>query len=90
MNNSESKCFSPLELAERWNVHRASVPRIMARYGISGMKFGAAKQAARRFSADDVARVESLAKLHPARKANTNSGNTVADTRATGPSVRPH
>jgi hypothetical protein len=48
------------ELAERWNVHRSSVPRVLSRFGIQGIKFGSARQAGRRFRAADVDRFEKL------------------------------
>jgi hypothetical protein len=37
----------------------------MRRFGITGAKFGAAKQAARRFSDQDVRTVEKLAGFNP-------------------------
>ena len=61
MSNTSKDFWTSGELAPRWCVHRATVPRIMARFGCSGVKFGDSKQAARRFTAADVALVERLA-----------------------------
>ena len=55
--------WTAVELAPVWRVHRSSIPRIMARFGFSGIKFRAAKQAARRYADHDVKIVEKLAAL---------------------------
>lgn len=60
MSNLDSFLYTTNDLAKRWRVHRASVPRIMARFGYSGIKFGTAKQAARRYTCTEVERVEQL------------------------------
>jgi DNA-binding MurR/RpiR family transcriptional regulator len=54
MSNSSKAFWTAAELAPRWHVHRATVARIMARFGCAGIKFGDAQQAARRFSAAEV------------------------------------
>lgn len=55
------------EWPNRWDCHPSSVIRVMRRYGVSGIKFGATKQAARRFSLKDVETVEKLAGLNGAQ-----------------------
>jgi hypothetical protein len=52
------------ELGKRWNFHPSHVPRVMRRFGISGKKFGGSRQAARRFSDEEVLLVEKLAGLN--------------------------
>lgn len=62
--NTHSKPFqTSKEVALRWNYHPSHIVRVMRRYGISGTKFGNARQAARRFSEEEVTRVERLAGL---------------------------
>ncbi|MEI6491454.1 MAG: hypothetical protein WCO94_02815 [Verrucomicrobiota bacterium] len=51
------------EVGQRWNYHPSHVPRVMRRFGVSGLKFGSTKQSARRFADEDVRRVERLAGL---------------------------
>lgn len=63
MKNMSNTSWTAAELAQRWAVHPASVLRIMKRFGVAGAKFGPARQAARRFSTDEVAFVESQAHL---------------------------
>ena len=61
-SNSDTASLTAAEIARRWGYRSpSSVLRTMIRFGISGAKFGAAKQSARRFSAADVERVEKLA-----------------------------
>lgn len=71
MSNSIKIFWTSNELSQRWELHRASVPRLMARFGCSGLKFGTAQQAARRFSAADVKLVEHLAGLGAAGNQET-------------------
>ena len=51
------------ELSWRWTMHPSTVVRVMDRYGISGLKFGTSKQAARRFTISQIETVERLAGL---------------------------
>lgn len=63
MRNLNNRDWTAAELAVRWNYKSpSSVLRVMLRFGISGRKFGAAKQAARRFSDSEVQHVERLLK----------------------------
>jgi IS30 family transposase len=64
MSNLFKMSFSAAELAEKWGVHRSTVPRIMHRFGFGGKKFGNTRQASRRFSISDVEKVEMLATFH--------------------------
>jgi hypothetical protein len=61
--NRGDTSLTPTELSLRWSCHRASVPRIMARFGFSGLKFGESKQCARRYSREEVEMVEKLARI---------------------------
>lgn len=61
--NPSHQFRSSADLALRWGFkHPSSIPRLMARFGIAGVKFGKTKQAARRFALEDVIRVEQLMK----------------------------
>lgn len=78
-NKSSNPLFTTIQLAERWNYHRASIPRLMARFGFPGVKFGSTKQAGRRYSMADVLLVEKLAgvgHMRPHRKNQTEQERT--------------
>ena len=63
MKKTIFKTWSAAELGARWGYHASSVVRVMRRFGFSGLKFGSARQAARRYSDEDVKTVEKLAIL---------------------------
>lgn len=48
-------------VGRRWDYHPSTVVRVMQRFGFSGLKFGSSRQSARRFSEEDVQKVEELA-----------------------------
>ncbi len=66
MSNLTNNSFSAADLAEKWGVHRSTVPRIMRRFGFGGSKFGKTRQSSRRFPSSDVEKVEKLASFHSA------------------------
>ena len=72
MSNTSNTYQSIGEIAHRWNIHRATVPRIMARFGFSGIKFGASQQASRRYSDKDILAVEYLAQLREIKSQRIN------------------
>lgn len=90
-NDSRNSHFTTRQVADRWNYHRASIPRLMARYGFFGVKFGPSKQSGRRYSAADVLAVEELAGVgHVAvrrktQKAPTTKQNSQTVPRTTNP-----
>ncbi|MEI7821371.1 MAG: hypothetical protein WCK55_10665 [Verrucomicrobiota bacterium] len=67
MNTTSKRLLKASAIANRWDCHPSSVIRVMRRYGVSGIKFGATKQSARRFSLKDVETVEKLAGLNGAQ-----------------------
>jgi IS30 family transposase len=60
---------SAAEIAERWNVHRSTVGRIMARHGVAGLKCGQTDQSTRRFAWIDLLKIEKALGI-PARTRN--------------------
>ncbi len=61
-NKIDTTSLTAAEIARRWGYRSSSsVLRTMKRFGISGTKFGAARQAARRFTEENVRLVERLA-----------------------------
>lgn len=71
MNNmSDPATLTAVDIARRWGFQSpSSILRVMKRFGISGTKFGKARQAARRFAASDVRLVERLAGGNPGQQA---------------------
>lgn len=65
--------LSAQQIAARWGCNRTTVARIFRRYGVSGIKFGAAQQSTHRFSNEDVERIEQLARhdSRPGRNSGT-------------------
>lgn len=62
MRNTSHITFTAADLTRRWSYKApSSILRIMNRFGITGMKFGDSRQAARRFSLEEVELVERLA-----------------------------
>ncbi len=54
--------LSAAQIAAQWGCHRTTVARIMKRFGCSGIKLGEAKQATRRFTKQEIDRVEAAAR----------------------------
>ena len=54
--------LSAAQIAERWHCNRTTAVRILNRFGYAGLKLGDTKQAMRRFSKQDVDRVEAAAR----------------------------
>lgn len=70
MKISRDKLWGAAELADRWGYHRSAVIRVMRRFGFTGVKFGTARQAARRYADRDVMTVEKLAGLRSSASCN--------------------
>lgn len=60
MRNSTPPDWTCGDLAARWHYHPSTIPRVMRRFGFSGRKFGASRQAARRYTDAEVTTVEAL------------------------------
>ena len=73
-HTAQNHYVSAAEIAHRWSVHRATVLRIMKRFGCAGIKFGESDQSARRFAWLDVYRIEKVLGIGNSRK-DRNSPN---------------
>lgn len=60
MKTPTNEYVTSAQVAVQWGVHASSVPRILYRHGISGIKAGKSRQCARRFLVKDVETVERL------------------------------
>ncbi len=58
MSNTSNTYWTAAEIANRWNVHRATVPRVMAGFCFARLKFGCSKQSSRRYAYKDVLAVK--------------------------------
>ena len=71
MNETRSeKLWTATTIGLRWEYHPSSVIRVMRRFGFTGVKFGTARQAARRYADRDVMKVEKLAGLRSSASCN--------------------
>lgn len=59
--------LSAAEIADRWQIHRSTVPRVLRQWGVNGIKLGAGRTAPRRFTLESILRVESAAHVPVSR-----------------------